>query len=367
MRRAAWVVAVALLGAGCDEKKTTSETARVEAGTDKYATADPKLTKALQAAAAEAGSDKGPPAGGFFAPGAADERHPKGKPTGIEVVSDGADPKVALGAPDALKPAYGTAALRIGEQQGRSAKPTVDYVFAVGPAKKDEGGTDWLVYEIKKAAPAPSSQQPGQLPPGMDKEIATLQGTQLRLKSTPDGRVSDIQVQLGKATRPDLEVFAESAAQDLALSTVPLPERPVGVGAQWIAESRMLLNGVDVIAYRAFQVKTITDNRVHLSVDVKSYVTSSEATLQGLPKGATLMQFDGEAQCEMEIVRGEAVARVSDIQQRMMMVFQAPGASPPEGMPERKGEGPPMGVIPVQMQGQATLARGEDLRAASKN
>jgi hypothetical protein len=180
--------------------------------------------------------------------------------------------------------------------------------------------------------------------------------------------VSDIQVQLGKTTRPDLEPFAESAAQNLALATVPLPEKPVGVGAQWIAESRMMLDGVDVIAYRAFRVKSITDNRVHLSVDIKSYVTSKDATLQGLPKGANLMQFEGEAQSEMEIVRGEAVARVADIQRRMVMVFQAPGASPPEGMQDqRKGDQPPMGVIPVQLQSQATLARGEDLRAASKN
>jgi hypothetical protein len=366
MRRVAWVM-LALVCAGCEEKKTSSETGRVEAGTDKYATADPKLTKALQAAAAEAGADKGPPAAGIFDTGVADQRHAKGKPAGIEVVTDGADPKVSLGAVDALRPVYGPLALRVGEQQGRSAKPTVDYVFAVGPAKKDDGGTDWLVFEVKKATPAPPSQQPGQLPPGMDREIATLQGTLLRIKSTADGRVSDIQVQLGKATRPDLEPFAESAAENLALSTVPLPERPVGVGAQWIAESRMILNGVDVVTYRAFRVKTITDNRVHLSVDIKSYVTSKDAQLQGLPKGANLAQFDGEAQSEMEIVRGEAFARVADIQQRMMIVFQAPGAGPPEGMQDRKGDQAPMGVIPVQVQGQATLARGEDLRAATKN
>jgi hypothetical protein len=366
MKRVVWVV-LAVLCAGCEEKKASTETSTVEAGTDKYATADSKLTKALQAAAAEAGADKGPPPGGIFDTGIADQRHPKGKPTGIEVVTDGADPKVALGAVDAIRPAYGTAALRIGEQQGRSAKPTVDYVFTAGPAKKDEGGTDYLVYEVKKASPAPPSQQPGQLPPGMDKEIATLQGTLLRIKTTPDGRVSDIQVQLGKTTRPDLEPFAESAAQNLALATVPLPDRPVGVGAQWIAESRMVVDDVDVIAYRAFRVKSITDNRVHLTVDIKSYVTNKDTTLPGLPKGASLMQFDGEAQSEMEIVRGEAVARVADIQRRMMMVFQAPGAAPPEGMQEHKGDQMPMGVIPVQLQSQATLARGEDLRAASKN
>ena len=86
----------AVRGAGCDDKKNTESRASRPtrgASTDKYATADPKLEKALQAAAASASANEnGPPPDGIFAPGAADRRHPKGAPTTVDMVGDGDEP-----------------------------------------------------------------------------------------------------------------------------------------------------------------------------------------------------------------------------------------------------------------------------------
>jgi hypothetical protein len=138
----------------------------------------------------------------------------------------------------------------------------------------------------------------------------------------------------------------------------------VGVGAQWIAESRMPFEGLDVIAYRAFRIKSITDNRVHLTVDLKAYAADKNASVQGIPKEATFAQFEADSQGEMEMVRGESLARVADVQERVVMIFQAPGAPPADPAPGQPQQ-PQMGVIPLQIQVQATLARGEDLRAAS--
>src|SRR5258708_4269444 len=148
------VAVTALLGSAlpaCDSKSSAPAAVSPDpsAGTDKYLTADPKLTKALQAAAsASAGGDNGPPPDGIFAAGVADHRHPKGKPTTFDLVGDGAEPRVLLAGtatPDAIRAAdNGPAALRIGEQRGRTARPTVDFSFALGPAKKDEGGADFL-------------------------------------------------------------------------------------------------------------------------------------------------------------------------------------------------------------------------------
>jgi hypothetical protein len=360
----------ALLGlSGCDEKSSAPAAAQPDAsaGADKYVTADSKLTRALQAAESASGaSDNGPPPDGIFAPGVADHRHPKGKPTTIEVTSDGNEPRVTLAgsaAPDAVRAAdYGPAALRLGEQRGRMARPTVDFGFTIGPAKKDDGGADWLVAEVKKATPAPTSAQMGPLPPGMDKEIGSLAGTQLRLKLTTNGCVGDVSTQLGKSSQAELDVLAQSAAETLAMVTVPLPDKPVGVGAQWIAESRMPFEGLDVIAYRAFRVKSITDNRVHLTVELKAYATDKNAIVQGIPKEAKFSQFDADFQGEMEMVRGESLARVADLQERVVMIFQAPGAQPTADGTQGQ---PQVGVLPLQIQIQATLARGEDLRAAS--
>jgi hypothetical protein len=235
----------------------------------------------------------------------------------------------------------------------------VDYGLSLGPAKKDDGGPDWLVADVKRAAP---SKALGQAPPGMDKDIALLEGSEIRIQLTPDGRESDLQTRLGKSGQADLDRIAQSAAEALVFSIVPLPPKPVGVGAQWIAETRMPLSGLDVIAYRAYRVKSIDGDRLHLTLDVKAYAASKDLQLAGVPKGATLEQFDALCQGEMELVRGETVARKSDVQQRAVMVFAGPGGAQQPTQP-----GQPVGnMLTAQVQMQATLVRGEDLRAAAR-
>lgn len=366
------IVGLLLLAGACDEKKKSDATPSPDAGagTDRYATADPKLTKALQAAAsAAAASDNGPPPNGIFPPGSADRRHPKGAPTTVETIGDGTEPRISLGgaSPDTTRSAsYGPAAMELGMQMGpRMAMPTVDFGLALHAAKKDDGGPDWLIADVKKASPA--KEQLSDLPPGTDKAIASLEGTQVRLKLTTDGDESEMQMVLAKDAHPELDRLARSAAEAVVFATVPTPSKPVGVGAQWIAETRMPLSGLDVIVYRAFRVKSIDGARVHLSVDVKAYAAGADTDLQGVPKGATLRQVDAMAQGEMEIVRGEVLARKSDVQQRVVMVFEPPSeAQPtsPPGQPPQPDQPPGAKTLTAQMQSQATFVRGDDLRAA---
>jgi hypothetical protein len=81
-------------------------------------------------------------------------------------------------------------------------------------------------------------------------------------------------------------------------------------------------------------------------------------------------QVDAQAQGEMELVRGEVLARKSDVQLRVVMIFQAPGSvdpSDPSSPPGPPGQGPPPGkTLSAQMQSQATFVRGDDLRAAMR-
>ncbi len=364
-RLVVFAIGAALLGVACDEKKTSSDTPRTDAGAEKYASADPKLEKALQAAASSsAGNDNGPPPTGIFGPGRADQRHARGVPTKVDMVSDGAEPRVSLAptanaqADAARTSSYGPAQLELVLQAGRNAF-AVDYAMILGPAKKDDGGADWLVGTIKRAAP---SKALGQVAPGQEKEVATLEGSELRLQWTPSGQVSDVQARLGKTSEAELDRFARGAAEALALATVPPPSKPVGVGAQWIAETRMPLSGLDVVAYRAYRVKSIDGDRLHLTLDVKAYAASKDVQIPGVPKGATLEQFDAQGQGELEVVRGEALARKFDLQERQMLVFSGPGGAQPPAQPGQ----PPGNLIPVQIQSQATLVRGEDLRAASR-
>ena len=347
---------------GCEEKKPSSEALRVDAGSpDKYATADPKLANALQAAASASASPNGPPPEGIFEEGAADRRHPAGVPTKVDLISEGSAPRINLTTADASGDprtrTFGRARMETLIQSGPRNAVVVDFDWVLGPAKKDEGGLDWTVAEIKKAAP--SEQQLGQLPPGTDKDVASLDGSLIRIKMTADGRESELQVQLSKSARPELARFTMNAAEALLFATVPVPPKPVGVGAQWIAETRMPLSGLDVIAYRAYRVKEIDGDRVHLTLNVKAYAASTDVKLQGVPKGATLQQFDAQSQGELELVRGEVMARKSDVQQHAVMVFQAPGAA---GAPSQPGGN----MLTAQVQSQATFVRGDDLRVTAK-
>jgi len=364
-------VAVPFLGAvGCDDKKPASDEVRVEGGTgaDKYASADPKLEKAMRAAAAASSeATSGPPATGIFELSEADQRHPKGMPTKVDMVSGGAEPMVSLapsadaGVDSARSSSYGPAIMELAIELGpRMAMPTVDMVLRLAPGKKDEGGMDWLVADVARATAA--KQQVAQLPPGLDKDIASLQGTEVRLKMTPDGRESELVAELSKTAKPELERVAQTAAEALVFAAVPLPPKPVGVGGQWIAETRMPFSGLDTLAYRAYRVKTIDGDRVHLTLEVKIYAAGHDTNIQGVPKGATFEQFDAQAQGELELVRGESLARKSEIQQHVVMLFAGPGGAQPAQQPGQ----PPGNMMTAQLSSQTTFVRGEDLRAALK-
>jgi hypothetical protein len=374
----------ALAGFGCEDKKPSSDAPRPDASADKYAAADPKLEKALHAAASASAAESGPPPTGVFAAGVADQRHGRSAPTKVDVVAEGSDPRVTLGpagapaagsagpgaaapkssdaggalSPDALSASwYGPAVMKVMQQRARSGI-AVDYALTLGPAKKDDGGAEWLVADVKRAAPA---KDLGQVPAGLDKDVASLEGTQFRVRITPDGRESELQTRPGKASKTDLDWVTQGGAEALVFSTVALPPKPIGVGGQWIAETRMPLWGLDVIVYRAFRVKSIEGDRVRLSLDVKAYAASNDAQVAGVPKGATLEQFEAVGQGDIELVRGEALARKAEVQQRTVMLFALPGgaAQGPPGQPQGN-------MVPVQFQSQSDLLRGEDLRAAAR-
>jgi hypothetical protein len=380
-RKALAFVTLALVAAGCDDNKKSSDSPKPDASAtrnDKMATLDPKLEQALAAtASASAGgaNDQGPPPGGVFPPGIADKRHPKGAPMKIEMGAEGSAPRVTLGGGDADGGAAaatsgvpsGTAKLSVAMRTGpRTALPTIDFNVVYGPAKpdkkdnKDDKGagaagtdTDLLVVDVKKAAPA--ADQLGQLPPGTDKEIGALAGSQLRLHCTPEGRTGDLSLQLSKTANPDLERLASSAGEAMLLTIVPRPPKPVGVGGYWLAESRMTWMGLDVITYRSYRVKNIDGDKVTLTFDVRQYAADRTPTLAGLPKGATLDQYESAAQGELDLVRGDLVAHGAEVSQHVTFVFQAEGGKPQQP-PAQPGQ-PPPGAMQAQIEVETKLAR----------
>jgi hypothetical protein len=105
-------------------------------------------------------------------------------------------------------------------------------------------------------------------------------------------------------------------------------------------------------------VKSIDGARLTLELDVKAYAANPDTQLQGVPKGATLEQFDGQAQGEVEVVRGELLARRLDVDQRVVLVFRSPNSESAQPSPDR----PEGNMLTAQLGGHAGMVRGDDLR-----
>ena len=183
---------------------------------------------------------------------------------------------------------------------------------------------------------------------------------------------SEAALKLAKtASTGSSERLAQNALESLILATVPLPTKPVGVGAQWIAETRMPMAGLDVVANMR-TVTTMTGDRVHLSLQVKGYSKSRDPSFQ-VSEGRRSFRSVRRLQGEME----SSGVRCSPAQVRRHRVAARPWSSRPRAAPRGADPQPEQldcaGIRPAcqlaasttaQIQSQATLVRGEDLRAA---
>ena len=179
----------ALLGAACDDKKSTDDRARRRRQRGhrqiRHAPTPSSRRRCRPRPRRLRRSENGPPPDGIFAPGVADKRHPKGAPTTVDMVGDGDEPRITLHrrAGRDAHVSYGPAAIELAMQMGprmvdahRRLRPDAR------PRQEGRRRPDWLVADIKNASPA--KEQLGELPPGTDKVIASLEGSQLRLKLT---------------------------------------------------------------------------------------------------------------------------------------------------------------------------------------
>lgn len=358
MRRLFLFVTLLSVAAGCDESKKPQATTDAAIDPKSAAAIDPKLEKAL-ASATDAGSgtsDKGPPPGGIFAPGAADAVHAKGAPTKIEMGLEGEAPRIMLG-PSAGdggatgKPSGGgPARLVVATSMGRGlAMPTLELALT------NSGASDTAPFigEVKKISAARDQR----LPEGMEAELGKLTGSELRFKMRLDGRTDDPSVKLAKGAIPDLERLLTNAVESLMLAAVPAPPKPVGVGGVWMAETRTTWTGLDVVMYRAYKIKSIDGDKVSITFDAKQYAASKDVNLAGVPKGATLQQFEAAAKGEMELSKNDLMAKSMELLQQTVMLFDAgdvPGQPPPPK--NQKGE-PQRNMATAQLQTEAKLIR----------
>ena len=354
----AWLFALPLVlsAAACaDEKKAqpTDADAGAEIGPQKPVlggklAAAVKAAESAQAASQARSGQDGPPEAGIFAPGAADKVLAVGAPAKVELLGEGADPKVNLVYAPGDEEQKEAVSLVVRMQGGGIP---LEYSLAVklDKPKADKGKAE--------APPAPASgfrvvaKIAGigigpQIPKDLGEQLAKLKGSEIRYLLSPQGVISESSYTLAKGADAALDSIVHPLVEAIGLLTPPLPSKPVGVGAYWMATDRLTSAVVDVVRYRVFRVEKIEKDRATLNVEVRQYAARGEVDAGGGQK-LTAVQFDSLGKGKVEWTasglmpaRGEGQVRMtmdgkvqSGQQGRLQTEFQAKMAA---GEAERK-------------------------------
>jgi hypothetical protein len=336
-----------LLAPACGDDR--SQTA-VDAGVEDAGTTKPGLggrlgaavaaaaSSARQSAAPQQGAASGPPEAGYFAPGQADAAHPPKTPPKVELMGEGSDPKVQLAyAPraEAEKLTLGMA-LRV---QAQNQLPTILFTLS---AKLDRGDKDAKekgkkgdkkekdddnakdgsrrVRVVVDAADV--GQDVAASKRGLAELFSKLKGSELRYELLPDGTMRDFSFALSKDADPQLDSVLRGLVDVLAVSTAPLPQKPVGVGAYWMTTDRSSSFDVDVVRYRVFKVEKIEDGKATLAIDTRQYAAKQEVTLGG--RGLTIERFESQGKGSATL-SGGILPKTIDLQQRLVANVRTAG------------------------------------------
>lgn len=314
-------VAVLLLAsalAACEDEKRHS-THPVDAGAADASLSGPvlggKLGQAVAAAASAgpaASADKpdgGPPDTGIFSPESADEAHAPTAPAKLQLFDQGKDPTILLSyafAPGAERKA--TVLLQVRAAQSALTPLTVALVFK-SEKPKDEKKTGKDKETDKPAEPAalPVTVKIAEAKPlrgaNLGDDLANLKDVVIRYRLTPAGTATDIAIEYPKKSSDAIELVAGALVEALMGMTLPVPDKPVGVGAYWMVTDRARSSGVDVVRYRVAKLVKLDDKTATLSLDVRQYAANTTFGLPGLPKEiqVSLSKYESQGKGEISV------------------------------------------------------------------
>lgn len=348
-----------LLLAGCEEKQAArSETeSKADAGSQERSRGiDKNLAEAVAAVAGgqAGGGPSGPPSTGVFAKGAADAELRPSDPPKLSLGGKGSPPTITFATsgwkPGRKREVTVEMSVRTGPQ---SALPTVDVTFsleaseAAGGAPAGSAGAPAspagpLQVLAKITGTKLAREQPGQLPPGLEAELAKIKGTVIRLELQPNGAGHQVAFEAAKGVDESLSQIARTAGDALALELLPYPTDPVGVGAFWMVAAREPFLGLDVIAYRMIKVEKIEGERATLSVNTKRYVAGGQVALAGIPPHE-ISEFSGSGTTQLVVPARDPFALEGQGSDVLLSNLTA------------QGGGPQGGRMGIQLQMQSTI------------
>ena len=295
------VLVASIAALGCGPDKDTGKP--LDAGAPDAATqpiVGGKLGAALASAAAAANSsapakgaakgDDAPPENGIFGPGDADRRQAKDAPPKIEVISEGAEPRISFATKLDAPEQKVTVNVGIRINQGRL--PGIDFALSIKPDKaKADKPKDGAAAAPATATPPGSVRFAAtvagtSVPPaaGIPKDfadaVAKLKGAVVRYDLSPTGAATNFSMEVPKDAGEGLEIVLDALVDAISMFTVPLPAKPIGKDGYWIASDRArTAAGIEVVRYRVFKIVGADDTGVTLSVDIRQYSADQKLKL----------------------------------------------------------------------------------------
>ena len=289
------LVLAAVVGAApaCEEKTSSdakpASSAKADSGAPHGAGIDKNIAEAVAevAGGTAPGSPNGPPESGVFAPGAADKEIRAGDPPKIALGGKGDGATVRFGAAGPPKKKFDAKVLVAVQMGPRSAMPTVEVSFSMeAPAAPPaEGAEKPLVADtvLRVSGVKLPADQPGELPPGLDKQIGKLRGSRVHFDFGANGGGRLTGMEIAKDADAGLIPVLSTAADTLSLAFSPYPAEPVGAGAFWMVTTRETFLGLDMVTYRMMKLQKVDGDRAVVAVTTKHYVVSGELGFPGLP------------------------------------------------------------------------------------
>ncbi|MEO7327901.1 MAG: hypothetical protein ABI193_04945, partial [Minicystis sp.] len=271
------------------------------------------------------GSSKdGPPENGIFPPGGADAALAPTAPPKIEVINDGADPKVQLTL--ALVGDEQRSVINIGVRLGQSGLPDIDFGLLSKidrpKDKKDKDAVGPLAVVTRVTSAEPDKELAARLPKDLAETIAKLKGSEIRYTISPNGVMSGVSAVLAKDADPKLDLAFRALVDAFTLMSVPLPDKPVGAGGFWMVTDRASFFGADVVRYRVFRVQKIEKDKATLAVDVRQYSAKDELDLGALTGGNKLKldRFESQGKSNVAWTSSALVPAGNDLSMKVVLV-----------------------------------------------
>lgn len=149
---------------------------------------------------------------------------------------------------------------------------SIDFTTTVDEVTDDEITSSFLYGEVsvERAGADPAVVEQ------LESALGPLQGTGGTLTQAPSGAVIDGTVDQPEGLDPVLESLLSQTNEQLKSVTVPFPEEPVGVGAQWQSETSFEIAGVTTNQDATYTLAELDGDSYALEVEIEQTVEPGE-------------------------------------------------------------------------------------------